>query len=74
VFTEYQRLHGKQMQSALKAVQAYMMQAATQAQVTGQKPVVDLPTIAQAVTKQQMLDNNPKLAAMQAQEEQKAQK
>ena len=64
----------KQMASALKAMQLYMQQQAQQSQVTGQPPQIDPALIAQAITKQQMLDSNPALAAKQAEEDKKAQK
>lgn len=59
----------KQMQSAMKALQMYMTQNNQMAQVTGQKSQVNIPDIAKAITRQQMIDNSPALAA-QAQKEQ----
>lgn len=52
----------RQMQSAMKAVMAYIQQMNAQNQMTGQPPAADLQALTQMVTRQQMMDNNPMLA------------
>ena len=72
-----QQFQQKQMASAMKALQMFMTQNNQMSQATGvpaPNPQQQLPQIAQAITKQQMLDNNPALAAQQAKEEEKAKK
>lgn len=64
----------KQMASAMQALQIYMQQQNQQAQITGQQPQYDMQAISQAVTKQQMLDNNPALAAKDQEQQQKGNK
>lgn len=60
----------RQMKSAMKAMQMFVQQQMQQSELTGQPLGIDVKAVAQAITKQQMLDNNPMLG----QEMQKKQK
>ena len=64
----------KMEKSAIKALAQYVKQVNQQSQITGQKPQYNLQDLTQQISKQQMLDNNPPLAAAQAKQEQKGQK
>lgn len=63
----------KQMESAMSALAMYMQQQNHMTQITGQQPQYDMQAISQAITKQQMLDNNPSLAAKDKEQQQKQQ-
>lgn len=64
----------KMEKSAIKALAQYVQMQNQQAQVTGQPVQYNLNDLKQQISKQQMLDNNPPLAAAQAKQEQKENK
>ena len=63
----------RQMKSAMKAMAMFVQQQMQQSKLTGVPLDISVQAVAQAVTKQQMLDNNPMLG-QELQKHQKQQK